>query len=411
MPDTQSLNEIKDQLKISIRSNSDRGFVHYGGCLRVSTEMSSIIESAEALTDPVMTFDILIMVFKEAVKLISHADDSSGTLGEVIRSCTSAIQQLCQSEDEANQGYFFETIIKTAKLKTVKDWPDFGYQLMEAVVFLVHDEKQVQKVFEVFETLGRLYSGAKYPEEHVITYKLLKQLKGREAADDYLTEHMDVDRLRVIAVEDALLEESYEKAEKLCVEALRGGYNFQRRSKWADYLERIYTETGNQEKLAEIVYYILVHGDPDYYSRLRGLYEAAGVWEQKKEPLLLDLSKKLHSNDYASVLEQAGETEKLLELLSVNKRLIVHYGKRVARKYPEKTYSIYEEYIISQTVEATERRKYKEVCKLLKSYFDAGARQDCLQLIDRLCGMYPRRPAMLDEFGKLKKKLEKMGKA
>ncbi|MFD1175399.1 hypothetical protein ACFQ3W_03680 [Paenibacillus puldeungensis] len=373
--------------------------------------MSSIIESAEALSDPVMTFDILIMVFKEAVKLISHADDSSGALGEVVRSCTSVIQQLCQSEDEANQSYFFETIIKTAKLKTLKDWPDFGYQLMEAVVFLVHHDKQVQRVFEVFETLGRLYDGSKYPEEHVITYKLLKQLKGREVADDYLMEHIDVDRLRVIAVEDAFLEESYEKAEKLCIQALHKEYSFQRRSKWANYLERIYTETANQEKLTEIVYYILVQGHPSYYSKLQGLYEAAGVWEQKKEPMLLDLSKKLLSNDYASVLDRAGETEKLLELLSENKHLIEYYGKKVARKYPEKTYSIYEEYIISQTGEATERRKYKEVCKLLKNYFDAGAHQSSLQLIDRLCGMYPRRPAMLDEFGKLKKKLEKMKKA
>lgn len=38
-------------------------------------------------------------------------------------------------------------------------------------------------------------------------------------------------------------------------------------------------------------------------------------------------------------------------------------------------FSIYEAYILSEAAEATDRKKYKGVCKLLKDYYDAGARK------------------------------------
>jgi hypothetical protein len=37
---------------------------------------------------------------------------------------------------------------------------------------------------------------------------------------------------------------------------------------------------------------------------------------------------------------------------------------------------VYEEYILNEAAAATDRRKYKGVCKLIKDYSDAGAKEE-----------------------------------
>ena len=55
MSNNQNLTDLKNQIKASIRRNSDRGFVPYGGCNRVGGEMLTIMQNAEASTDAVNT--------------------------------------------------------------------------------------------------------------------------------------------------------------------------------------------------------------------------------------------------------------------------------------------------------------------------------------------------------------------
>jgi hypothetical protein len=90
-------------------------------------------------------------------------------------------------------------------------------------------------------------------------------------------------------------------------------------------------------------------------------------------------------------------TDLLLGVVQANNIYIEHYGKQLAREFPADTYSIYEKYILNVAAEATDRRKYKGVCKLIKSYSEAGAKEEAMKVIGRLVEKYPRRPAMVDE--------------
>lgn len=409
MPNNQQLTALKNQIKASIRRNSDRGFVHYSGCNRVCSEMMSVMQEAEANTDPKQAFDIYIMVLLEAVKLISHADTSSGAAGDVIHSCLTEIDKLCQTIDEDNHKHFFDTIIKTAKNKAFKDWPDDGYRLLKSADYFVRDQKQAQKIYDIFPFLGTMYDGKDYPDKLLITLGIIERLEGKEAADQYLMDNIHVPELRMIAVENALYVKHYPLAEKLCIEALkketRGHFN--KPAPWAYYLERLYDETDNQEKLTEMVGFILFHGDTSYYKKLKELYLRQGIWEQKREPLLQELSKALMAHEYALLFANEGEVEKLLEVIKQHKSYIMYHGKQLAKSFPDETYGIYEEYILDEAKEATDRGKYKNVCRIIKNFSEADAKAEAIEMIDRLSGMYQRRPAMLDELAGLKKKLSK----
>ena len=409
MPNNQNLIDLKNQIKSSIRRNSDRGFVPYGGCNQVCYEMMSIMQGAEADFDKKQAFGIYIMVLLEAVKLISHADTSSGLAGDVIYGCLSEIDKLCQTAAEENHKHFFDTIIKAAKNKAFKDWADTGYNLLKSTVYFVRDQKQAQKVYEVFQFLGTMYDREDYPDKLLIIHGIIERLDGKEAADKYLFDNIHVPELRMIAVENALSAKDYSLAEKLCMEALEKntrGY-FNRHDPWAYYLERLYSQTANEKKLTEMVRFILFHGDTSYYPKLKELYLKQNVWEQKKEPMLQELSKALMPHVYSLLLSEEVEVQKLLEVVNQHKSYILDYGKQLAESFPSDAYRIYEEYIFEEAEEATDRRKYKNVCKIIKNFYQAGATGEAIELIDRLSGMYQRRPAMIEELATLKSRLKR----
>ncbi len=408
----QELAELKNQIKAAIRRNSDRGFVSYSGCNSICVEMMHIVLAAsECVTaaDRRHAFDIYIMVLQEAVKLISHADTSSGAAGDVIDMCLTEIDKLCQAAEEVNHKHFFDSIIKTAKNKAFTEWPDYGYGLLKSAVYFVRDTRQADKIYDLFPAFGIMYGGKDYPDKLLITHRIIESLEGKEAADKYLMANIQVPELRIVAVENALASKHYLVAEKLCVEAIQEntrGY-FNKPAPWAYYLERLYIETAKPEKLLETVRFILFHGNTAYYKKLKELYEQQNVWEQKREPLLQDLSKALMTHEYATLLAQEGEVHGLLAVTKQHKSYIVNYGKLLAGSLPAEAYGIYEQYILEEAKGATDRRKYKGVCGIIKNFSAAGAKTRASEIIDRLSEMYQRRPAMLEELAGLKKKLSK----
>ncbi len=106
---------------------------------------------------------------------------------------------------------------------------------------------------------------------------------------------------------------------------------------------------------------------------------------------------------YAALLAQEGEAALLLDVVKQHKAYIMHYGKQLAAGYPQATYAIYEEYILAEAKQATDRGKYKNVCRILKNLSEAGGKAAAINLIECLSEMYQRRPAMIEELAWVKK--------
>jgi len=405
---TQSLSEIKSELKALIRRNSDRGFLPYGGCNRVCDAMIAIVEESKELADPQLTFDIQLFVLAEAVKMISHADTSSGAAVDAINCCLAGLEELGTSATDANRKYMLDAILKIIKSNKVFDgWEEYGYRLMRNAVPLVQDRKQADKVFELFPILGPMYGGEEYPDRYVITHNIIERLDGAEAAAQYRMEHLDVPEIRAISVERALAEGQYALAEKLCTEVFKREKSYRGPSRWAYYLERIYTEQANKDKLIDIVRLILLGGDSSYYARLKALYQSEGIWEQSRESILQELSKVYMPHEYAALLSKEREWARLLAVVQAHHLYIEGYGKQLARQYPAETYAVYEQSIWNNAAAATDRGKYRGVCRLIKSYFSAGAKDEAKLIIRNLIEKYPRRVAMVDELETLERKLAK----
>jgi hypothetical protein len=412
MPNQPQLLELKQQIKDAIRRNSDRGFVPYAGCNRVCAEMAAVMSIAENCyqeEDYRQAFDICLMLLLETVRLVSHADDSAGGCSDIILGSLEVIDTVCKDVTADESQYFFDALIKTAKNKVFGGWPEWAYRLLKAAVCFVNDEKRAGKIYGVFPMLGRMYDGEDYPDKYLITLNIIERLQGKETARKYLFEHLELDEFREIAVKNAVADRDFKLAERLCNETLMkndSGY-YGKPSQFLYFLEQIYETTNNTTDLVATRRTILLKGDTAYFRKLKSLYEQLGVWEQEKNPLWGELSRKIGVHYYIALLSRENELELLLEQLKRNKSYIIDYGKQLAAKYPVETYQIFEEYIFDQADQAKDRRTYHQVCSYLKSLAEAGADTRAKTLIIRLKELYLRRPAMLEELAKLEQKLNK----
>jgi hypothetical protein len=407
MNSSEQLRELKKQISALIRSNSDRGFLPYGACDRVCYELSVLSEEVESLPDRRYVLNAQLIILIAAVKIISHADTSSGMVTEVIRNCIHTVDGLSHSAEKEDRKFYFDAILKAVNHKAFQDWEECGYDLLHTSVHVMEDSKQADRVFAMFPILGPMYSGEAYPETHLITYDILQRLEGEASANRYMMDHIEVDEIREIAVEKALEAKQYELVEQLCMDAMKkAGNRSSRISQWAQYLEKLYTEISDMKKLSNLVRQIVLQGNGSYYSKLKNLYMSQGIWsEDDKQILLQELSRIMFPSAYAELLGQEGEFHELLKVVQNNPYLIQDYGKQLANPYKSESNRIYEEYILMQSADATDRRMYKGVCKLISSYSKAIGPQNALIMIDRLSGIYPRRPAMLDELEKIRAKI------
>jgi hypothetical protein len=410
MPSQQELIELKQQIKDAVNRNSNRGFVNYSGCMRVCGEMQGVMQAAEQYAQSgnyQLAFDIYLMVLIEVFRLVSHADDSAGGCSDVTSGCLSEINKLCRNAYTADEKYFFDTLVKTAKNKVFNGWEEYAYRLLKSAATFVRDSKQAQKVYELFPSLGKMYDEKEYPDKLLITLEIIERLEGKAAADRYLMDNIHVPELREIAVKSAISRKDYNMAEKLCIEALekKGGRHTRWSGPWAYYLEQVYAETGKASELLAIVRDILFSGDTGYFHKLKALYIQQGRWEQEEDLLWQDLPGKIGIQGYVELLSKEGELDRLLEVVSKHKSYVESYGKQLAAAYPNEVYQLFEDFILAEAQEATVRGKYKRVCYIIKDLVKAGGRERALDLIDRLHEMYQRRPAMLEELAGLKKKL------
>ncbi|MDF2958343.1 MAG: hypothetical protein K0S39_78 [Paenibacillus sp.] len=408
MSNSLTLSELKSEVRTIIRRNTERGFLPYSACNRVCHAMMGMLEESKANNDPKLSFDFHLFILTEIVKLISHADSSSGAATDAVHFCLIGLEELSKSATHENRKHMLSGIIKTTKNKAFQDWAEYGYQLLRTAVYLVQDQKEAESVYSMFPILGTMYGGKEYPDRFIITQGIIERLNGAAVADQYRLEHLDVSEIREIMVERAISNQLYDLAEQLCVEALRGEKRvIHKPPVWAYYLEQIYSEIHDKEKQIDTIRLILMRGDTSYFKKLKEIYQLEGSWKEIRDSLLDELSKALMSHEYAALLSQEGEWARLLDVVRVHLSYIEHYGKQLAQELPEETYFIYEEYIRSEAASATDRGKYKGVCRLIKSYFLAGAKEKANDMIERLIEKYPRRVAMVDELNALSERLRK----
>ena len=170
---------------------------------------------------------------------------------------------------------------------------------------------------------------------------------------------------------------------------------------WESLLSSVYEESKQFDKQLKIELDSLINGNANSYTTVKNLMKKFDLWNKNRDALLKKLSQKLSVYNYADILRDEKEYDKLLCLVKEHRLLIKSYFPFIATEYPEDAYKLYSDYIIYLAQRSSSRKEYQSCCKEIKSLYDAGGTAEAKRLVMFLKNKYPQKPAFLDELNKL----------
>ena len=91
----------------------------------------------------------------------------------------------------------------------------------------------------------------------------------------------------------------------------------------------------------------------------------------------------------------------LMEQVRLDPKSVFRYGDILAAQYQEEVYQLCTAAIREDSEQAGNRREYRALCGLVKLLAGFGGQAEAKEMIVELRQRYPRRPALLDELGRV----------
>ena len=238
-------------------------------------------------------------------------------------------------------------------------------------------------------------------------YEIISEFDGEESAHEFINSHLENDKFRETAIEYAINKKDYHKALGLCSEAEKQGGNYRGQTdKWKKLRYKIYEETGNTDDQKKLAHEFTLDGEFEYYLKLRNLYagnsEDTGEWHQVFDDILSAVIKPYPKSIYTEILIHENMKPELLEYCKNSEQTIVNYYQHLLPDYKDEVNEIFKEYLMRTASQASDRGKYKEVCGLIKKYAKVCGNQNAIEIVREFKSQYVKRPAFIDELGKIK---------
>lgn len=409
-PTGQELTAAKELIRASIRRNTHRGYIDERGCDAVCYDMDDVLETARRRMERgqypeaiALAQEMLMM----GAKLACEADTSSGSLNDTMAAALALLEdaaaRLADSESTKKRSVF-DGILKTAKNKVFDGWDEWRYSILNCATSLA-DKNSASKLNALLEQLLTAADQTEYGRDYMVEanfktrFHLISAVDGPQAARAFLSEHLDLPRLRELAVSLDMEAGDYALAEKLCLEKAETSSEspYFRPSRWHELLCAIYRASGQGEKLTAQLRTMLLLGKPECYDELKERLQAAGRWEREYRPLLKAVAASRPRYEYMRILAQESETELLMEQVRESPDSVFTYGTLLAEQYPEQVFALCVSQIRTAAERSQNRRDYQKLCALLSKLADFGGTAEARRLMSELREAYPRRRAMQEE--------------
>lgn len=399
----------KSLISSSVKAVKRRGFVEYNDVFDASSGAQKVLDIAESRR-PAEKVSLCILVLREMMDLLECCDDSDGFVGGVINDAiyllNEATKMLPASSPESEMA--FEAIYRHAGERIYNGWIDWRLEILRACIPLCGVKKLREKLEARLSELSQpgdddwynRYTGA---ECQKLEYELINRFDGGEAAEAFLTSHLENSDFRKLAVQNALAAKDWDKALRLCFDgeafdAERAGLV----SHWRQTRYRIYEIKGERPAMRELAEAFVCDGEFAYYPRLKELCPPA-EWPDLRASILARLREERYYHDtYLEILIHEVMKHELLGHCRNNPGSIARLARYLLPDYRDEAQKMCLEHIRGQAMSASSRPHYKNVCASIKAFKKLFDTESARAIRDELQQKYPRRPAFLDELSKLK---------
>lgn len=352
-------------------------------------------------------------VLSIVVDMIQYSDDSGGEVGWVIDNSMKKINEailfgIDTIEDGLKQN-LFEILLKEASHQRYDGWPDWRLDLLKSCIPLCDTDNRRNKMeYHLNERLEAVRGdtwGGDYNKQglKLIQYELIQHFDDEKKANQFMNEHIEYSDFRKMAIEHLLENGEYLEAMNISVEGQKQHQAYPGLvTQWKEYELQAYEGLGDVAKQRELLLYFICENKYNYYPQLKKLYS-----ETEWLVVLEDIFKTFESQHYSpyAYLEIAikeNRKDKIIRYCECNPSAIKDLYPHLIDKYISEVSRLFENYIREEASFARDRKKYRAVCNIIKTYKKVCGAEDAQAIIDELKKENDRRPAFLDELGKMK---------
>lgn len=429
-------NKYRQMVKQLVRRHSDRGFMDYRNGYAFAKAMMPVSEAAATALSRNNFRDALTItgvICSELMEVIQQSDDSAGAISDVLFSGIGMFRDMAQSRNIAPEMLekMLSWIEKNLQDKNWFGFGDFGYDLLDVAegIALRVDPNRMLSLLDQLEAKTEKSKYSDYERESILKRKVsILQKAGRAVeAEKLFVQNLHIVDLRKTAVDNAVQQKNFAGAKKLIAEGIKiaeGNRHPGTVHQWEEMLLQIAKMENDlptfrflAQKFAfdrgiNIPYYRLwkdSFSSDEWPAVLDRQIEAIKAEEsiRARKFTIINLEDALFLR-LAPVYVEESEWEKLHQLIPPNPNLnqlsVVH--PHLAARYPEELLAFYLSVLRNSAIKASNRGDYQQLAALMKKVKQdiEGSHAAIDELAASLIKEYPRRPAMVDELGRVLRK-------
>ncbi|RBP03000.1 hypothetical protein [Rossellomorea aquimaris] len=357
--------------------------------------------------------ELCVAVMGPVVGMLQYADDSGGYIGDVMGESLMIIHEAvflsAETKGEPEKDKLFSILLKEALHKRYDDWTDWRYGLLESSTILCDSAKRKDKLDQHLEQMitevDKNEWGAKFEISSIkmLQLALIEQWNNEEEKMDFINENIRYDEFRKKAIDILLEKGEYSEVLALCEEGQQVDMAYRGLvAQWRKYMLLAYEGLGDTTKQKELMHEFIYAGEFSYYNPLKKLYTRE-EWPEVLNDLFETFENESHlSYTYLQILKEEQLNEKILGYTKRKYGSIMELYPELKKDYPEDVNELMISYIASEAEKSNDRKKYRKVCKHIKEYKKVFGSQFADGLIQELKQKYVKRPAFVDELGKIK---------
>ncbi|PRX24056.1 putative Zn finger protein [Orenia metallireducens] len=414
--DGDELKKCQNLMDTIVRKYTKReGFIPYRETYYFVAELEELLGKIREIHQNnklLLALDIAFVVLEEAIEAFQYADDSNGDIGGFVSQVIDLIDEIVATSENRDikiRGKIFKRLLKESDNRVFDGWGEYRDSIIEisakfAEIEEFRDELKLKIEDLVSKNLDGFYQRYHSEKLLLILFEIIDEYGSEEEAEEFIKANLEFTAFRELLIEKLIEEKDYSKVIELALEGESKDQQYLGLvSRWKKIRYRAYKGVGLKEEQEILAKELLFSGDFEYYQELKELHkdDEENFYNQIKEELKND--KGWHGKSiYLKLIVEEGDLAELMEFVRENPRTIEKYAEMLIDRYKDEVIEIYKKFIKLEAKSASNRKMYQKVCKKLENYKKIAGKEDLKELINELSITYKRRPAFLDELGKVK---------
>lgn len=396
------------QVKSILQTASDKyGFIDWSAVRHVGMAVEQLLYTAQKQMEAKnyqSAFFISTAIMEQMTEALQFADDSNGDIGGCIEGGFEILNQLAQiSSNEPLRKQIIDYCFTASDKEIYEGW-DWHLGILRIAAHLVKNEEEIKLLFNQLE---KEKESEFYKDEvQTIKYEVLLKTKDQAEASHYLEQHIANPNLRREAIQQAMKQTDYEKANKLAQDGVEHDMDDKPglAKEWYDWLLKIAQEQGKTANIIEYARYLLIdnfRNEQDYYQILKEHVEPEN-WNEFIEGVIEEASTNNRWPDYYLISQIFIKEQwwgRLLEMVKKTPDLMMieQYEEYLSSDYADEIIDMYADGIMKYMERSVGRKHYQTACRYLRRMIKLGGRDSANSTIATLREKYPQRRALMDE--------------